>query len=79
MMPAIGQTIDRAGILFEWTITTREVREDIEWAVVLDSDTSPQSAVLQLLTGISARGVPIHRCPGPLDPLIQADAWPGAD
>ncbi|MFN0166271.1 MAG: hypothetical protein ACKV22_07550 [Bryobacteraceae bacterium] len=79
MIPTIGQTIDRDGVLFEWRITTSEVREDIDWAVVLGADTQPQPAVTQLLDEIATRGVPIHRCPGPLDSPVTVEAWPGAD
>jgi hypothetical protein len=40
-----------------WRISTKEFREDLEWAVIVpgDGDTSP--AVVELLTELAARGV----------------------
>jgi hypothetical protein len=42
-----------------WRISTREFREDLEWAIVTpgDGDTSP--AVSRLLSELRERGVPI--------------------
>ena len=54
----IGATTPAA--LEPWRISTREFREDLEWAVVVpgDGDTSP--AVTQLLEELASRGVAIH-------------------
>lgn len=54
----IGQTTPIA--LQPWSISTREVREDLEWAVVVPGDGEVTSAVAQLLEELSARGVTIH-------------------
>jgi hypothetical protein len=54
----IGQTTPIA--LQPWSISTREVREDLEWAVVIPGDGEVTSAVAQLLEELSARGVAIH-------------------
>lgn len=78
MLPTIGSSADHSGLRSRWRITTKEFRENIDWAIVLESDAGPQPAVIQLLGEIAARGVPIHRCPGPLNPLAGA-AWEGAE
>jgi hypothetical protein len=46
--------------LEQWSISTREFRENLAWAVVVpgDGDTSP--AVAQLLDELSLRGIAIH-------------------
>ncbi|HYZ83047.1 MAG TPA: hypothetical protein VE621_01515 [Bryobacteraceae bacterium] len=46
--------------LENWSITTKEFRENLQWAIVVpgDHDTSP--AVITLLEELSARGIPIH-------------------
>lgn len=54
----IGQTTPIA--LQPWSISTREFREDLEWAVVVAGDGEVTSAVAQLLEELSARGVTIH-------------------
>jgi hypothetical protein len=43
-----------------WRISTREFRENLEWAVVVpgDQDTSP--AVVQLLDELRRRGIVVH-------------------
>jgi hypothetical protein len=40
-----------------WRISTREFREDLEWAVVVGPDGSVTPAVAQLLGELRARGV----------------------
>jgi hypothetical protein len=54
----IGATMPVA--LQQWHISTREFREDLEWAVIVpgDEDTSP--AVDQLLDELALRGIAIH-------------------
>ena len=54
----IGQTTPIP--LQPWSISTREFREDLEWAVVVPGDGEVTSAVAQLLEELSARGVTIH-------------------
>ena len=46
--------------LREWTISTKEFRENLQWAVVLTAGSAPQTAVEQLLAELQARGVDIH-------------------
>ena len=46
--------------LRRWTISTRESRENLEWAVVVPGDGETSSAVAQLLDELSARGITIH-------------------
>jgi hypothetical protein len=43
-----------------WSISTREFRENLEWAVVVPGDGEVSSAVAQLLDELSARGIAIH-------------------
>lgn len=43
-----------------WSISTREFRENLEWAVVLPGDGEVTSAVNQLLDELSARGVDVQ-------------------
>jgi hypothetical protein len=47
--------------LLEWTISTREFREDLEWAIVVASDVPMTPAVVQLLSELAARGVEIQQ------------------
>ena len=54
----IGQTTPIA--LQPWSISTREFREDVEWAVVVPGDGEVTAAVAQLLEELSARGVTIR-------------------
>jgi hypothetical protein len=50
--------------LEEWSISTREFRENLEWAVSVPGDGEMTPAVAQLLVELSARGIKIHdsRC-----------------
>ena len=43
-----------------WSISHREFREDLEWAVMAPGDGEPGVAVVQLLNELSARGIEIH-------------------
>lgn len=54
----IGQTtpVD----LQQWSISTREFRENLEWAVVVPGDGEVSSAVAQLLAELAARGITIR-------------------
>jgi hypothetical protein len=46
--------------LAPWTITTREFRENLEWAVIVPGDSEISPAVTQLLAELAARGIQIH-------------------
>jgi hypothetical protein len=47
-----------------WTISTREFRENLEWAVIVPGDGEISPAVAQLLGELSARGIAIHNSQG---------------
>ena len=55
----IGQATPRS--LDRWRISTREFRENLEWAVVAPGDGEIAFAVVQLLDELSARGIEIQR------------------
>ena len=46
--------------LEEWRISTKEFREDLEWAVIVPGDSEISPAVALLLDELSARGIIIH-------------------
>lgn len=46
--------------LTHWRIVSREFRENLEWAVVVQGDGETSLAVATLLSELAARGVPIH-------------------
>ncbi len=46
----------------QWRISTREFREDLEWAAVLPAPTSPSETVQQLLAELYARNVKEISC-----------------
>ncbi len=46
--------------LNQWRISSREFRENLEWAVVVPGDSEISPAVAQLLDELSARGIAIH-------------------
>lgn len=48
------------GSLRMWRISTREFRENLEWAVVVPGGGEPSSAVTLLLDELSERGITIH-------------------
>ena len=54
----IGATIPAH--LGQWEITTHELRENLEWAVIVPENTEISPAVKQLLSELSARGITIH-------------------
>jgi hypothetical protein len=54
----IGQATPAA--LQQWTISTREFRENLEWAVVVSGDGEISPAVAQLLEELLARGITIR-------------------
>ena len=45
--------------LGQWEIITRELRENLEWAVIVPASSEVSPAVKQLLNELSARGIPI--------------------
>ena len=53
----IGQTTPAA--LQRWSISTREFRENLEWAVVVPGDGEVSPGVRQLLEELSVRGIAI--------------------
>lgn len=54
----IGQTTPPH--LEQWTITTREFRENLTWAVIVRGDGEISPAVLLLLDELAARGIAIR-------------------
>jgi len=46
--------------LERWQISTREFREDLQWAVIVPGDGDTTSAVKQLLDEMAARGIRIQ-------------------
>jgi hypothetical protein len=46
--------------LREWGISTREFRENLEWAVSVPGDGEVTPGVAQLLAEVSARGIKVH-------------------
>jgi hypothetical protein len=46
--------------LVPWSITTREFRENLQWAVVVPGDGEISPAVAQLLGEMAARGIQIY-------------------
>jgi hypothetical protein len=54
----IGQTMPTE--LQRWSISTREFRENLEWAVVVPGDGDISPGVAQLLEELSSRGVAVH-------------------
>ena len=53
-VPATPAALDR------WSISTREFRENLEWAVIAPGDGEISPAVAQLLAELSGRGIAIH-------------------
>lgn len=54
-----------------WRISTREFRENLEWAVMVPGDGETSPAVAQLLEELTARGIAIHDY-GVDDPAVTA-------
>src|ERR1700693_676088 len=46
--------------LEKWRISTKEVREGLEWAVIVQGTDEISPALAQLLDELSARGIAIH-------------------
>jgi hypothetical protein len=47
--------------LNQWRISSREFRENLEWAVMVPGDGETSPAVAELLDELCARGIAIHR------------------
>jgi len=47
--------------LEKWRISTREFREDLEWAVMVPGDGEVSAAVEQLLDELRARGISVEQ------------------
>ena len=43
-----------------WRVSTKEFRENLEWAVVVPGETAHSTAVVQLLDELRLRGITIH-------------------
>jgi hypothetical protein len=43
-----------------WRISTKEFRENLEWAIAVPGETAHSAAVVQLLGELSSRGITIH-------------------
>jgi hypothetical protein len=54
----VGATTPAA--LQAWSISTREFRENLQWAVVAPGDGPVSAAVAELLRELAARGISIH-------------------
>ncbi len=54
----IGGTTPRE--LAAWTISTKEFRENLSWAVCVAAETQVSTPVAQLLAELSARGIEIY-------------------
>jgi hypothetical protein len=46
--------------LEKWRISTREFREDLEWAVIVPGEGEISAAVAQLLAELRVRGIPVQ-------------------
>jgi hypothetical protein len=46
--------------LDQWQISSREFRENLEWAVIVPGGNEHSPAVVQLLAELAARGIAIH-------------------
>ena len=56
----IGATASPPALL-QWTVSRKEFREDLEWAVVVPGDGETTPAVAKLLEELAARGIVIER------------------
>ena len=57
--PMLGRAADSR--LAKWSIRTKAFREELAWAVVVQSDDFYSPAVSQLLTELGDRGLPIRK------------------
>jgi hypothetical protein len=54
----VGATTPAA--LQAWSISSREFRENLQWAVTVAGDAAMSPAVMQLLGELTGRGIAIH-------------------
>lgn len=47
-----------------WQVSTKEFRENLEWAVVMAGESEPQEAILVLLGELRGRNIPVRYWPG---------------
>ena len=50
--------------LSAWRISTKEFREDLEWAIVAPGESAHSDAIVQLLGELRSRGIVIHDAAG---------------
>ncbi len=55
----VGET--KSSSFGQWHIRSKEFRENLEWAVIVQGDREASPEVVQLLEELSARGVVIRR------------------
>lgn len=60
----IGSGIDATREMGPWRVSTREFRQDLQWAVVVETSSHPQAAIVDLLQELEARQVRVWRLPG---------------
>ena len=46
--------------LAAWQISTKEFRENLQWAIVVPGESAHSAAVVQLLAELRSRGIPIE-------------------
>ena len=46
--------------LAAWRISTKEFRENLQWAIVVQGESDHSATVVQLLGELRSRGIPIH-------------------
>ncbi len=47
--------------LASWSISSKEFREDLQWAIVVPGDAEASPAVVQLLAELVSRGIAVQR------------------
>lgn len=60
----IGSGVDATRESGPWRVSTREFRENLQWAVLVEASSPPQPAIVELLRELEARSVRIRRLPG---------------
>jgi hypothetical protein len=53
---------EKLGKFEKWEIRTKEFRENLEWAVIVPSESEISAGVVKLLAEIATRGIEIHEC-----------------
>ena len=48
--------------LAQWSISNKEFRENLEWAVIVPGENEASPAVMHLLAELAAKGIVIHDC-----------------